>query len=99
MLKSLIRGRRNSHGNGTQADHDTAVSAEYKAPEDGGRLIVLTAPLTETTDHAGYFIQMALASLSVWMEFVINDKYPTWRLQWQLIMKCWKMDLRPTFNT
>ena len=22
---------------------------------------------------------MALASLPVWMEFVINDKYPTWR--------------------
>jgi len=30
-------------------------------------------------DHAGYFIQMALASLPVWMEFVINKKYPTWR--------------------
>ena len=28
-----------------------------------GKLIVLTAPLTETIDHAGYFIQMALASL------------------------------------
>src|SRR6266705_3343175 len=27
----------------------------------GGKLIVLTAPLTETIDHAGYFIQMALA--------------------------------------
>jgi hypothetical protein len=48
-------------------------------PADGGRLIVLTAPLTETIDHAGYFIQMALASLPVWMEFVINNKYPTWR--------------------
>ena len=46
---------------------------------DGGRLIVLTAPLTETIDHAGYFIQMALASLPVWMEFVLNNKYPKWR--------------------
>ena len=99
MLKSLFRSRGNSHGNGTQATPDGAVTAESKAPEDGGRLIVLTAPLTETIDHAGYFIQMALASLPVWMEFVINDKYPTWCLQWQIIMKCWKMDLRPTFNT
>ncbi len=31
-------------------------------------LIVLTAPLTETIDHAGYFIQMAMASLPIWME-------------------------------
>jgi radical SAM superfamily enzyme YgiQ (UPF0313 family) len=53
--------------------------APYKPPEDGGRLIVLTAPLTETIDHAGYFIQMALASLPVWMERVIDDKYPNWR--------------------
>ena len=48
-------------------------------PKDGGKLIVLTAPLTETIDHAGYFIQMALASLPVWMEFVLNSKYPKWR--------------------
>src|SRR5689334_12894323 len=48
-------------------------------PADGGRLIVLTAPLTETIDHAGYFIQMALASLPIWMEGVINRKYPKWR--------------------
>ncbi|HJR07827.1 MAG TPA: radical SAM protein [Pyrinomonadaceae bacterium] len=49
------------------------------APADGGKLIVLTAPLTESIDHAGYFIQMALASLPVWMEGVINRKYPKWR--------------------
>src|SRR5687768_11048899 len=48
-------------------------------PADGGRLIVLTAPLTEAIDHAGYFIQMALASLPIWMEGVINRKYPKWR--------------------
>jgi radical SAM superfamily enzyme YgiQ (UPF0313 family) len=48
-------------------------------PPDGGKLIVLTAPLTETIDHAGYFIQMALASLPIWMEFVLNSKYPRWR--------------------
>jgi Radical SAM superfamily len=52
---------------------------DYRAPEDGGRLIVLTAPLTETIDHAGYFIQMALASLPIWMEGVIDRKYPRWR--------------------
>ena len=45
----------------------------------GGKLIVLTAPLTETIDHAGYFIQMALASLPQPMEKVINQKYPKWR--------------------
>jgi hypothetical protein len=44
-----------------------------------GKLIVLTAPLTETVDHAGYFIQMALASLPQRMESVINQKYPKWR--------------------
>ena len=46
---------------------------------DQGKLIVLTAPLTETIDHAGYFIQMALASLPKRMEGVINQKYPKWR--------------------
>src|SRR5687767_631863 len=48
-------------------------------PSDGGRLIVLTAPLTEAIDHAGYFIQMAMASIPIWMEGVINRKYPKWR--------------------
>jgi len=48
-------------------------------PADGGRLIVLTAPLTEAIDHAGYFIQMAMASLPIWMEGVLNRKYPKWR--------------------
>jgi radical SAM superfamily enzyme YgiQ (UPF0313 family) len=49
------------------------------APSRGGKLIVLTAPLTETIDHAGYFIQMALASLPKWLEFVLNKRYPKWR--------------------
>ena len=49
------------------------------AEKDDGKLIVLTAPLTETVDHAGYFIQMALASLPQRMESVINQKYPKWR--------------------
>ena len=44
-----------------------------------GKLIVLTAPLTETIDHAGYFIQMALASLPARMERIITQKYPNWR--------------------
>lgn len=48
-------------------------------PKDGGKLIVLTAPLTESIDHAGYFIQMAMASLPIWMEGIINRKYPNWR--------------------
>ncbi|MGA2591100.1 MAG: radical SAM protein, partial [Bryobacteraceae bacterium] len=48
-------------------------------PPIDGKLIVLTAPLTETIDHAGYFIQMALASLPNRLEGIINQKYPKWR--------------------
>ncbi len=44
-----------------------------------GALIVVTAPLTETIDHAGYFIQMSMASLPVWLEGILNRKYPQWR--------------------
>src|SRR6476619_6083053 len=55
--------------------HQTHLSA----PADGGKLIVLTAPLTETIDHAGYFIQMGMASMPIWMEGVMNSKYPNWR--------------------
>jgi len=44
-----------------------------------GKQIVITAPLTECIDHAGYFIQMAMASIPVWMERVIDRKYPEWR--------------------
>ena len=45
----------------------------------GGRRIVLTAPLTEIIDHAGYFIQMSMASLPIWLEGILNRKYPRWR--------------------
>ncbi len=44
-----------------------------------GRTIVLTAPLTEMIDHAGYFIQMGVASLPSWMEWLLDRKYPEWR--------------------
>src|SRR6266404_258796 len=44
-----------------------------------GAAIVLTAPLTESIDHSGFFIQMSLASIPGWMEWVIDKKYPTWR--------------------
>ena len=43
------------------------------------QLIVLTAPFTEMIDHAGYFIPMGMASIPIWMEGVINRKYPEWR--------------------
>src|SRR5437773_11194149 len=46
---------------------------------NGGRLIVLTAPLTEIIDYAGYFIQMSLASLPTWLEWILDKKYPKWR--------------------
>jgi radical SAM superfamily enzyme YgiQ (UPF0313 family) len=52
---------------------------QHTAPADGGKLIVLTAPLTETIDHAGYFIQMGMASMPIWMEGVMTRKYPHWR--------------------
>ncbi|HTG14266.1 MAG TPA: radical SAM protein [Blastocatellia bacterium] len=52
---------------------------KVEAPKDGGKLIVLTAPLTETIDHAGFFIQMGMASMPIWMEGVLNRKYPKWR--------------------
>ncbi|MGI8898036.1 MAG: hypothetical protein ACR2IB_06525 [Pyrinomonadaceae bacterium] len=71
----------NGNGNGRRkAKGKDAVSrVAHPEPKDGGKLIVLTAPLTEAIDHAGYFIQMAMASLPIWMEGVINKKYPKWR--------------------
>jgi hypothetical protein len=65
-------------GNGG-GEFDPHSSNGLDVESSGGKLIVLTAPLTETVDHAGYFIQMAMASLPVWMEFVLNSKYPQWR--------------------
>jgi hypothetical protein len=37
------------------------------ASDGGGKLIVITAPLSEAIDHAGYFIQVVLASLPIWV--------------------------------
>jgi radical SAM superfamily enzyme YgiQ (UPF0313 family) len=50
-----------------------------ESPTAPGALIVVTAPLTETIDHAGYFIQMSMASLPVWLEGILDRKYPQWR--------------------
>src|SRR5258707_15097512 len=47
--------------------------------DHAGVPIVLTAPLTESIDHAGFFIQMSLASIPGWMEWAIDRKYPAWR--------------------
>jgi hypothetical protein len=59
----------------------SGVATQHTAPPvDGGRLIVLTAPLTEIVDHAGYFIQMSMASLPMWLEGILNKKYPQWRI-------------------
>ncbi len=54
-------------------------TSDSNGPKEGGALIVLTAPLTESIDHAGYFIQMAMASLPIWLEGILNRKYPDWR--------------------
>ena len=59
------------------------TAASPSAPATGassrGVRIVLTAPLTEIIDHAGYFIQMSMASLPMWLEGILNKKYPEWR--------------------
>jgi hypothetical protein len=57
---------------------DSTVSTNGSGKNEG-KLIVLTAPLTEAIDHAGYFIQMAMASLPIWLEGILNRKYPKWR--------------------
>ena len=54
-------------------------SIESRSASPAGKLIVLTAPFTETIDHAGYFIQMSMASLPMWLEGILNRKYPRWR--------------------
>jgi radical SAM superfamily enzyme YgiQ (UPF0313 family) len=66
-----------NNGNGVVKSNGKLHDVE--APKDGGKLIVLTAPLTETIDHAGFFIQMGMASMPIWMEGVLNRKYPNWR--------------------
>ena len=60
----------------TEPTNGHTLSPQRNSPTDGGKLIVLTAPLTETIDHAGYFIQMGMASMPIWMEGVMNKKYP-----------------------
>src|SRR3954454_1046575 len=59
----------------------TATSETTPGPGGAvrGARIVLTAPLTEIIDHAGYFIQMSMASLPMWLEGILNKKYPHWR--------------------
>ena len=53
--------------------------AEAEREMSRGKQIVLTAPFTEMIDHAGYFIQMGMASIPIWMEWVMDKKYPEWR--------------------
>jgi len=63
-----------------KAYESAIVTRPTAAPAGGGKLIVLTAPLTEIIDHAGYFIQMSMASLPMWLEGILNKKYPQWRI-------------------
>jgi len=58
---------------------EVASALPRQSAAGGGKVIVLTAPLTESIDHAGFFIQMALASIPQWLEFVLDKKYPQWR--------------------
>jgi hypothetical protein len=55
------------------------VSHPQRELSAGGSRIILTAPLTEAIDHAGYFIQMSMASLPLRMEGILNRKYPAWK--------------------
>ncbi len=75
MQASALKNGNRSGGQGSES----SKSPGTVVAKDGGKLIVCTAPLTETIDHAGYFIQMALASMPTWMEFVLNSRYPKWR--------------------
>src|SRR5688572_16933846 len=80
----IVDRRQNSVDNPVQAglsrSGDAGRSAKADAPRiEGGARIVLTAPLTEIIDHAGYFIQMSMASLPMWLEGILNKKYPEWR--------------------
>ena len=54
----------------------TSTSTHLSDAVPAGARIVFTAPLTEVIDHAGYFIQMAMASLPIWLEGILNKKYP-----------------------
>ena len=60
-------------------DRSGSGQAQTAVRQGGGARIVLTAPLTEIIDHAGYFIQMSMASLPIWLEGILNKKYPNWR--------------------
>src|ERR1700741_1381131 len=81
--RTMASAQVHTNGNGSNKAksngdlHQATVAGNV--PADGGKLIVLTAPLTETIDHAGYFIQMGMASMPIWMEGVLNRKYPNWR--------------------
>src|SRR5436853_5967147 len=68
-----------SAANGQAETNSGITHIPQDSARDGGKLIVLTASLTETIDHAGYFIQMGMASMPIWMEGVFNRKYPNWR--------------------
>jgi radical SAM superfamily enzyme YgiQ (UPF0313 family) len=47
-------------------------------PSGEGKLIVLTAPLSEAVDASNFTIQMSMASMPKWLEFVLDAKYPGW---------------------
>jgi hypothetical protein len=49
---------------------------------EGGVPMVLTVPLTERIDQAGFFIQMSPASIPGWMEWVIVAHARRRRLGW-----------------
>src|SRR3989442_1478289 len=64
---------------GSAREEAPCAGPALTSPPDSSRLIVITAPLTEIIDHAGYFIQMSMASLPIWLEWILNKKYPRWR--------------------
>jgi hypothetical protein len=72
----MIDNRSAAHVLMSTVDSEKAVTS---VSNGRGARIVITAPLTEIIDHAGYFIQMSMASLPMWLEGILNRKYPDWR--------------------
>src|SRR6201988_4590511 len=66
-------------GSDTRRVRSFTLSSPALESAPGGCRFVLTAPLTEAIDHAGYFIQMSMASLPIRMEGILNRKYPGWK--------------------
>ena len=76
-ISVFITRRKRAVATDALRSHRSAQTNEDTRMSGRSQLIVLTAPFTEMIDHAGYFIPMGMASIPIWMEGVINRKYPS----------------------